>query len=130
MTDPAAGWQRSDPFELPDWLGRDDLIWSLDGPLTGAQVRGTLRGSTGHELALDVICADVAYPAPVVCELVRRECHLSWHHGEVQLLQDGAGRGLGVPVVSVDADRACEALRRFARAVAVDPVRVRVLITL
>jgi len=126
----AAVWQRSDPFELPEWLGEQDLTWSLDGPLTSAQVRGTLHGSGEQELGLDLVCVDVAYPAPVVPELIRRECHLSWHHGQVQVLANAASHGLGVPASSVDADTACEALRRFARAIAVDVNRVRVLITL
>lgn len=130
MSDAVASWRRSDPFDLPDWLGEDDLTWSLDGPLAAAQVRGTLHGAAGRRLTLDILCADVAYPAPLICELLRRECHLSWHHGEVQLIENGRLHGLAVPVSSLDADRACEALRRFARAVAVDTVRVRVLITL
>ena len=126
----AATWQRSDPFELPDWLGEEALTWSLDGPLTSAQVRGTLHGGDGHRLGLDLICVDVAYPAPVVGELIRRECHLSWHHGQVQVLANADSHGLGVPTSGLDADTACEALRRFARAIAVDVARVRVLITL
>lgn len=129
MSEPVT-WRRSDPFDLPDWLGADDLTWSLDGPLTAAQVRGTLHGAAGHRLPLNILCADVAYPAPVVSELVRRECHLSWHHGEVQLLENGQAHALAVPVSGLDADRACDALRRFARAIAVDTAQVRVLITL
>ncbi len=129
MTD-EGGWRRGDAFDLPDWLGEEDLTWSLDGPLTGSRVRGTLHGLGDHQLPLDVLCVDVAYPAPVVSELVRRECHLSWHHGEVQLLEDGTAHGLAVPASTVDADAACEALRRFAKAVAVDSGRVKVLITL
>jgi len=126
----AATWQRADPFELPEWLGEEDLTWSLDGPLTAAQVRGTLRGTGEHQLALDLVCADVAYPAPVVGELIRRSCHLSWHHGQVQVLANAGSHGLGVPASCLDADKACEALRRFAHAIAVDVERVRVLIAL
>ena len=126
----AATWQRSDPFELPEWLGEEDLTWSLDGPLTAAQVRGTLHGTDEHQLGLDLVCVDVAYPAPVVGELIRRECHLSWHHGQVLVLANAGAHGLGVPTSSLDADTACEALRRFAHAIAVDVARVRVLITL
>ncbi len=130
MSDASAPWQRADPFDLPDWLGWHDLTWSLDGPLTASQVNGTLHAGTDHRLPLDIVCADVAYPAPVVPELVRRECHLSWHHGEVRLLNNGATHALAVPASSVDADTACEALRRFARAIAVETNRVRVLFTL
>ncbi len=124
-----AGWHPTDPFELPDWLGRDDLTWSLDGPLSAAAVQGTLHGD-GVRLSLDVICADVAYPAPVVPELTRRCCHLAWHHGEVSVLERDDRIAVGVPVSVLDADTACEALRRFARAVAVEPAQVKVLIRL
>jgi len=123
-------WQRSEPFDLPDWLGEEDLVWSLDGSLSAAQVCGTLRGAGEHRLGLDIVCADVAYPAPVVPEPVRRQCHLTWHHGQIQTIRNGQRHGLAVPVSSLDADTVCEALRRFARAIAVDSERVRVLISL
>ena len=126
----APGWQRGDPFELPEWLGREGLTWSLDGPLSAAQVRGTVHGAGEHQLRLDIVCADVAYPAPVVPELIRRECHLSWHHGQVLVLANPVSHALGVPVSTLDADTACEALRRFAAAIAVDVARVQVLISL
>ena len=129
MAEPST-WERAEPFELPDWLGHDDLVWSLDGPLAAAQVRGTLRGAGEHQLRLDIVCADAAYPAPVVPELIRRECHLSWHHGQVMVLANAVSHALGVPVSDLDADTACEALRRFAAAIAVDVERVRVLIRL
>jgi len=125
-----ATWRRSDPFELPDWLGEQELTWSLDGPLAAAVVSGTLQGDNGQRLGLDIVCADAAYPAPVVDELVRRECHLAWHHGQVQVLENAERHAVAVPVSSLDADTACEALRRFARAIAVDSQRVRVLIRL
>ena len=126
----AVTWQRADPFELPDWVGQEDLTWSLDGPLSAAQVRGTVHGAEEHQIGLDIVCADVAYPAPVVPELMRRECHLSWHHGQVLVLANAVSHALGVPVSALDADTACEALRRFAAAIAVDLERVRVLIRL
>lgn len=129
MTEPAR-WQRGDPFELPDWIGEQVLTWCLGGPLSDPQVHGTLSGGEGHELSLHIVCADVAYPAPVVSELLRRESHLSWHLGQVLVLDSGRCLGLAVPVSTLDADIACEALRRFAMAVAVDPSRVRVTIPL
>lgn len=130
MTDATAQWERSDPFDLPDWLGEEELTWLLEGPLSAAQVRGTLCGHVGHELPLHIICADVAYPAPVVSELLRRESHLAWHHGQVLVVGNARCQGLAVPVSGLDADTACEALRRFAMAIAVDPSQVRVTIPL
>ncbi len=130
MTEPTTVWQRGDPFELPDWVGEQELTWCRGGPLSDPQVQGTLSGAVAHELPLHIVCADVAYPAPVVSEQLRRESHLSWHHGQVLVLDNGRCLGLGVPVSALDADITCEALRRFAMAVAVDPSRVRVTIPL
>ncbi|GAB3867264.1 hypothetical protein GCM10028801_40940 [Nocardioides maradonensis] len=115
-------WERVDPFELPDWLGDDDVTWSAECALGRPTVPGVLRSDTGSgELACDFLAADVACPAPLVDEATRTRIHQAWRDGQVELLSDGERLTLGVPGTAQDAGLVLEAIGRFANAVGTSP---------
>ena len=66
MTDAAAGWSVADPFDLPDWLGAEELRWTTKDTGPRAGIVGVLTGSGDHALGLDMLCADTG------CEAMRR----------------------------------------------------------
>ena len=72
MTLPIPAFDDVDPFELPTWLGEDDVTWVAEGGLRDQhRVPGTLS-SPGHEdLPCDLYAVDEAYPRPVAPEDVR-----------------------------------------------------------
>ncbi len=106
-----------DPFDLPEWLGTEPVTWSAGGSLDEtSHVRGEFTCGE-HSLALDLLAVDVAYPAPVCPEAVRRSAHQAWRYGEVALLDVDGRSAAGVPTSRLDVDLVCEALRRVAKAV-------------
>jgi hypothetical protein len=140
MSAEASPWQVADPFDLPDWLGEHELTWRTDSSLGDAQAPGTLCGTAKRVegertadlcLSLAVLGADTAFPLPVVSEPVRTQVHQAWTYGQVALLA-GAGSSLaiGVPATSIDIDLVCEALRRFAKAIGVEPHQISLHIRL
>ncbi|HJQ06307.1 MAG TPA: hypothetical protein VJ872_12720 [Nocardioides sp.] len=115
-------WESVDPFELPDWLGADDVTWSAECALGRPTVPGVLRSDDGSgELACDFLAADVACPAPLVDEPTRTRIHQAWRDGQVELLSDGERLTLGVPGTAQDAGLVLEAIGRFAHAVGTSP---------
>ncbi|HYJ66309.1 MAG TPA: hypothetical protein VEX15_01465 [Nocardioidaceae bacterium] len=130
MTDPA-GWSVADPFDLPEWVGAEQLRWSTGETASTALIAGTLAGESGESLGLDLLCVDVAYPAAVVDERQRHDAHQAWHFGQVLMLVDRDGRlAMAVPATRWDADTVCEALRRFAKAIGVPPSQISVVLRL
>lgn len=115
---PAPGLAPLDPFDLPDWLGDQDVVWtSVSGLRSGPTVTGELSTANGQSLACDLLAVDAAYPASVASEEVRHAAHQAWQYGEVHLV-DAAGRPtLAVPGTGFDADRVLDAVGRLARAV-------------
>jgi hypothetical protein len=132
MTMPAerADWQVADPFDLPEWLGEHDLTWTADSSIGGPSASGALRGRDGSCLPLAVLGADEAFPVPTVAEAVRTQVHQAWRYGQVALLAAGSSYAVAVPAITVDVGLVCEALRRFAKAIGIDPDRIRVLVKL
>ena len=122
-------WEVADPFDLPEWLA-DGFTWQADETLAGGLVPGRLTGAAGQRLALDLLCADVAFPSPVLDEAKRSQAHQAWHYAQVLLLMDAARHTLAVPASLLGADLACEALRRFAKSVGVSPAHVNVTLRL
>lgn len=117
MTD--AGMVVADPFDLPEWLAAGEVVWRAEDTVSGSiQVAGRLSGRLPEErLDLDLLAVDAAVPGPVCPEVHRTEAHHAWHRGE-SLLLDADGRvTLAVPGYVFDTELACEALRRFTRAV-------------
>lgn len=111
-----------DPFDLPAWLGEDEVTWSAaSGLRSGHCVTGELSTSDGEPLACDLLAVDDAYPQPVADETVRARAHQAWRHGQVLLIsRHVAGESrltLAVPGTRFDADRVLDALARLAKAV-------------
>lgn len=113
-----------DPFDLPDWLGTEEVTWApAEGLRTGHHVRGLLTGSDHEPLPCDLLAVDEAYPAPVASDVARAGAHQAWQHGQV-LLGERTGRlTLAVPGTSFGADLVLECLSRLARAVGASPER-------
>jgi hypothetical protein len=129
MTDPG-GWSVSDPFDLPEWVGAEQLRWSTDETKSTALIAGTLTGESGESLSLDLLCADVAYPAAIVDERRRHDTHQAWHFGQVLLLERNGRLAMAVPATRWDADMICEALRRFAKAIGAPSSQISLVLRL
>ena len=112
-----------DPFDLPDWVGEEPVVWAADQGLGGHLVAGRLSSVHADELPLDLLAVDQAYPAPVVDEAIRTVVHQAWRHGQVALLSRDGRATVAVPGTSFVADRVLEALTRVARAAGADPTR-------
>lgn len=122
----------ADPFELPDWLATDDIVWRAGSTVVGgSQVAGALTGpASDQRLDLDLLAVDAAVPGPVCPEDHRTEAHHAWHRGESLLVEIDNRVTLAVPGHCLDADLVCEALRRFTRAVGAPASRYSVQIRL
>ncbi len=115
-----------DPFDLPDWLGTDDVTWSADAGLrTGHHVRGILTspGHDDHTLVCDLLAVDEAYPAPVTCDRSRAAAHQAWQHGQVLMGEYDARLVLAVPGTGFGADLVLDTISRLAKAVGAAPER-------
>jgi hypothetical protein len=120
-----------DPFDLPEWLGEEDVTWSTESGLRrGYDVAGTLC-SAGHEpVACDLLAVDEAYPVPVADQEVRHDAHQAWRHGQVLVVEVEGRLTLAVPGTGFTADLVMDALSRLAKAVGASPdhysVRLRI----
>jgi hypothetical protein len=111
----------ADPFELPEWLGTQQVVWHADaGDRNGHHVRGRLVAGD-DELGCDLLAVDQAYPGPVVGEDMRRQVHQAWRNGEVALLEYDGRLALAAPGTCFGADRILDLLGRLARAVGARP---------
>lgn len=110
-----------DPFELPDWLGEEQVTWAPEHGLgTGHLVPGLLRApATPHHpaLACDLLAVDEAYPTAVTLPDLRVRAHQVWKHGQVLLTTSGDRLTLAAPGTSFTADRTLECLHRLSLAV-------------
>lgn len=111
-----------DPFDLPEWLGEDDVTWAAESGLrTGYAVPGVLTGAGHDPVACDLLAVDEAYPVPVADETARHDAHQAWRHGQVLLLSVDDRLTLAVPGTRFDADLVLDALARLAKAVGASP---------
>jgi hypothetical protein len=107
-----------DPFDLPEWLGLHDVVWTSDAGLrTGHLVRGELTAQAAEQLACDLLAVDEAYPEPVVDASTRLRVHQAWRHGQVVVGRVDGRMVLAVPGTRFDPDLVLDALGRLARAV-------------
>ena len=119
-----------DPFDLPEWLGVEQVTWSADSSLGSAHlVCGRLHTGT-DELACDVLAGDLAFPAAVRGEDWRHDAHQSWAHGQVLVVRYEGRLTLVVPGSTVEVERALEAVRRLAKAVGAPSERFSVSLRL
>lgn len=121
----ATGFDEIDPFDLPDWVGVDEVTWHPADGLGGGLVAGriTSEDRPDRELACDLLAADVAHPTALVPEAVRVEVHRTWQRDEVALLSHEGRLTVAAPGTTTSADQALEMLRRLAKAVGARPER-------
>lgn len=121
----------ADAFELPEWLGVEDVTWTATTSLgEAAHVSGTLAGSSGAELPCDLLASDLAYPFSVLEEKWRAAAHRAWQMGETELLEYDGRLTLTVPGTAVGVELALEAVRRLAKAVGAPSSRFTVAVRL
>ncbi len=119
-----------DPFDLPDWLGVEEVTWSPDrGIRCGHLVAGSLAASSGS-LRCDLLAVDQAYRRPVADDDTRVRAHQAWHHGQLHLVEHDGHLTLAVPGRDFTSDRILDAIGRFARAVGASESRYAVLLRL
>ena len=118
-----------DAFDLPDWLGEQDVVWTTQTTVGTPLVPGCL-GAGSEALPCDLLACDRAYPEPVLPEQWRREAHSSWALGQVLLAELDGRLTLVVPGVAVTVDSALQSLRRLALAVGAVPERYAALVRL
>lgn len=111
-----------DPFDLPEWLGIEEVTWSADfGLRTGHHVRGELTSGAHLALACDLLAVDEAYPAPVTNDRSRAAAHQAWQHGQVLVGEYDGRTVLAVPGTGFGADLVLDAVSRLAKAVGAAP---------
>ena len=120
-----------DAFDLPEWLGVEEVTWTARTSLGAApQVTGTLTGASGSTLECDLLACDLAYPRAVLEEKWRAAAHHAWQLGETQLLEYDGRLTLVVPGTRVGVDDALDAVRRLAKAVGAPSSRFTVAVRL
>jgi hypothetical protein len=120
-----------DAFELPDWLGTEQVTWRAGSSLSsGSHLRGELVAAADQRQELDLLAVDVAYPQVTCSEEFRRAVHQAWQFGEVTIADVQGRTTAAVPGVGFDANDACEVIRRFAKAVGAPAENFAVLIVL
>lgn len=107
-----------DPFDLPEWLGTLDVVWTAESGLrAGHHVRGRLTGAGQPDLDCDLLAVDEAYPEPVVDDASRLRVHQAWRHGQVVIGTYADRLVLAAPGTTFGPEDVLEALGRLARAV-------------
>ncbi|CAA9372642.1 MAG: hypothetical protein AVDCRST_MAG32-852 [uncultured Nocardioides sp.] len=118
-----------DPFDLPDWLGTEDVVWRADDGLSsGHRVPGRLTGEGREDLVCDLVAVDEAYPVPVMDDAGRLRVHQAWRHGQVVLGEYDDRLAIAAPGTAWTAERVLDALDRLARAVGARPERFAALL--
>jgi hypothetical protein len=119
-----------DAFDLPDWLGEQDVSWTAVGSLGGASVQGRLEAADGQQLDCDLLAGDVAYPVPVLAVEWRTAAHAAWWRGEALLVEEDGRLTVVLPGTQVTAEPALDAVGRLAKAVGAVPGRFTVVLRL
>ena len=119
-----------DAFDLPEWVGQQDVVWrprvALGTPLVPGELTPDTPGATPADqptLTCDVLACDRAYPEPALPEPWRREAHAQWALQQVLLVEVAGRLTLVCPGIDVEVDSALESLRRLAKAVGVPSSR-------
>ncbi len=118
-----------DPFDLPEWLGIDEVVWQADAGLrTSHRVAGRLVSAGHDDLVCDLLAVDEAFPVPVTDDDSRHRAHQSWRHGQVLIGCYGDRLTLAVPGTRFDAEQVLDLLIRLSRAVGGSPERMAALL--
>lgn len=118
-----------DPFDLPDWLGTEDVVWRADSGLhSGHLVSGRLTAEGHEDLACDLLAVDEAYPRPVTDDASRLRVHQAWRHGQVLVVEYDDRLSLAAPGTGWTAELVLDVLDRLARAVGGRPERFAALL--
>jgi hypothetical protein len=119
-----------DPFDLPEWLGAEPVVWTPEGGIHDRHlVTGELSGGE-RSLSCALLAVDETYPEPVADDDLRHLAHQAWKYGEVLLVTLDDRLTLAVPGTSFTADLVLDALARFAKAVGARPESFSVLLRL
>ena len=119
-----------DAFDLPEWLGTNEVTWTAASSVRGTQrIAGRLTSVEG-DLPCDLMAADVAYPEPLLADSWRRQAHQAWEYDQVLLVSYAGRLTLAVPGTAYSADGALETVGRLAKAVGVPPARFTVCLRL
>lgn len=120
-----------DPFDLPDWLGTEDVTWTATTSVRGSsRISGALSTASGARLDCDLLAADLAHPVPLLEGEWRRQAHQAWAYGQVLIVSYDGRLTLAVPGTAYSADGVLEAIGRFAKAVGVRADRFMVAMRL
>ena len=131
MSRPPGAARDLDPFDLPEWLGAEPVVWTPEGGIHDRYlVTGALSSGETHSLPCALLAVDEAYPEPVADDDLRHMAHQAWKYGEVLLVTLDDRMTLAVPGTSFTADLVLDALARFAKAVGARPESFSVLLRL
>src|SRR4051794_20457688 len=119
-----------DPFDLPEWLGEQEVSWTAVSSLGAARVEGRLDAGEDRTLACDLLAGDLAYPEPVLAERWRTAAHAAWWRGEALLLRRDGRLTVVLPGSEVSAEPALDAVGRLAKAVGASADRFTVVLRL
>ncbi len=133
-----------DPFDLPEWLGVEEVLWTAQSSLAEHRVTGWLRPQPARpvggpsprdtpapvSLDCDLLAVDLAYPMPVLGDAWRSATHRAWALGEVLLVEYDGRLTVALPGSTITAEPALEAVRRLARAVGASPASFAVALRL
>jgi len=131
MSRPPGAARDLDPFDLPEWLGAEPVVWTPEGGIHDRHlVTGALSAGDERSLPCALLAVDEAYPEPVADDDLRHMAHQAWKYGEVLLVTLDDRMTLAVPGTSFTADLVLDALARFAKAVGARPEAFSVLLLL
>lgn len=120
-----------DPFDLPEWLGVEEVTWSADEGVRGRHlVAGRLTAPGQDDVVCDLLAVDQAFPLAVTDPQSRLRAHQAWHHGQVLVANYGDRLTLAGPGTDWSPDQILEALTRLAKSVGARPERYGVLLRL
>ncbi|WP_235735997.1 hypothetical protein [Nocardioides alcanivorans] len=111
-----------DPFDLPEWLGTSEVTWrALRTERGGHLIHGELSAPEVEPLACNLLAIDQAWPHALAEAEVRERVHLTWHNGEVDLMEVDGELTLVSPGSAFSSARVMLILERLARAVGAHP---------
>ena len=119
-----------DPFDLPEWLGAEPVVWTPEGGIHDRYLVTGALSTDERSLPCALLAVDEAYPEPVADDDLRHMAHQAWKYGEVLLVTLDDRMTLAVPGTSFTADLVLDALARFAKAVGARPESFAVLLRL